>query len=243
MKRTLIGQLRLARKHFVTTILIILGGGLFGTVLFELIMRLEEVHDELPTTFEMAFFIAFVCYIVNFFGYGISGVNQSFNQVVGMGCTRKNFFIGHSLTCLINSLVGAATLMLVYVTEHWRLRAWWGAYPCETDFLSFATPGIVCFIVLALAVFQLFVSFVMLRFEKKAFWVFWALWMFGCLVVPRIVDDVEDGKQSALAKLGNFAIDVVTAIPAGTWLIIGSVITLGMYTISYFGFKRQHVTV
>ncbi len=242
MKRTLIGQLRLARNHFIATAMLVLGGGLFGTVLFELIMRLEEIHDEAPTTFEMAFFIAFVCYIINFFVHGISGVDQSFNQTIGMGRTRKHFFIGYSLTCLLNSLIGVATLLIVYATEKVRLNAWWSAYPCETDFLKYATPGLVCFLILALAILQMFISYTLLHFGKKAFWVFWAIWMFGCLVVPRVIDDVEDGKQSALAKLGNLVIDIATSIPAGAWLGIGAVTALIMYAISYFGFKRQHVT-
>ena len=242
MKRTIIGQLRLARSSYLLSAAVVLIGGILGTVIFELIMRLEEVHSDDPTTFEMAFVCGMLCYVINFFVSSISAMGQNFNNTIGMGRTRKNFFIGNTLSCLINSFASAVALFIIYLTEQWRLHTWWNAYPCETNFSRFFTPGVFCFAIILLAILQEFIGFAILRFGKKAFWVLWAIWMLGCLGIPRIIDGVQDGKNSPLASFGRFLIDAASKVPTALWFVIGGGIGLVLFLISYVGFKHQQVT-
>lgn len=242
MKRTIIGQLQLARSSYLLSAAVILIGGILGTVIFELIMRLEEVHSDDPTTFEMAFVCGMLCYVINFFVCSISAMGQNFNNTIGMGRTRKNFFIGYTLSCLINSFASAVALFIIYLTEQWRLHTWWSDYPCETNFSSFFAPGVLCFAIILLAILQEFIGFAILRFGKKAFWVLWAIWMLSFIGIPRIIDDVQDGKNSPLADFGRFLIDAGSKVPTVLWFVIGGVIGLVLFLISYVGFKHQQVT-
>ena len=242
MKRTIIGQLRLARSSYLLSDAMILIGGILGTVIFELIMRLEEVHSDDPTTFEMAFVCGMLCYVINFFVSSISAMGQNFNNTISMGRTRRNFFIGYTLSCLINTFASAVTLFVIYLTEQWRLHAWWSDYPCETNFSSFFAPGVLCFAIILLAILQEFIGFAILRFGKKAFWVLWAIWMLSFIGIPRIIDDVQDGKNSPLADFGRFLIDAGSKVPTALWFVIGGVIGLVLFLISYVGFKHQQVT-
>ena len=242
MKRTIIGQLRLARSSYLLSDAMILIGGILGTVIFELIMRLEEVHSDDPTTFEMAFVCGMLCYVINFFVSSISAMGQNFNNTISMGRTRRNFFIGYTLSCLINTFASAVTLFVIYLTEQWRLHAWWSDYPCETNFSSFFAPGVLCFAIILLAILQEFIGFAILRFGKKAFWVLWAIWMLSFIGIPRIIDDVQDGKNSPLADFGRFLIDAGSKVPTALWFVLGGVIGLVLFLISYVGFKHQQVT-
>ena len=242
MKRSIIGQLRLARSSYLLSAAMILIGGILGTVIFELIMRLEEVHSDDPTTFEMAFVCGMLCYVINFFVSSISAMGQNFNNTISMGRTRRNFFIGYTLSCLINTFASAVTLFVIYLTEQWRLHAWWSDYPCETNFSSFFAPGVLCFAIILLAILQEFIGFAILRFGKKAFWVLWAIWMLSFIGIPRIIDDVQDGKNSPLADFGRFLIDAGSKVPTALWFVIGGVIGLVLFLISYVGFKHQQVT-
>lgn len=242
MKRTVMGQLRLARSGYFLSAAIILLGGILGTVIFELIMRLEEVHSDDPTTFEMAFLFGLLCYVINFFVRNISSMGQNFNNTIGMGRTRRNFFIGYTLSCLINSVISVVSLFIIYLTEQWRLHTWWSAYPCETSFGSFLTPGIFCFAVILLAILQEFIGFAILRFGRKAFWVLWVIWMLSFTGGPRIIDDVQEGRNTPLADFGRFLIDAGSKVPAALWFVIVGVIGLVLFMISYVGFKHQQVT-
>ena len=60
--------------------------------------------------------------------------------------------------------------------------------------------------------------------------------------LPRIIDDVQDGKNSPLADFGRFLIDAGSKVPTALWFVIGGGIGLVLFQISYVGFKHQQVT-
>lgn len=242
MIRTIKGQLSLALSQIIGNFILVLGGGLFGTMLFEIIMRLTVASEENPTTFEMAFLMGLVVYVIVSFIWGIAYTEQYFNNIVGMGRTRKSFFIGYTLTTLLTAFSGIIALYLIYITEHLRLRLWWSEYPCETNFAVFFTPAIFCWIAVMLCILQEFWGFLILRFGKKAFWALWAICMILSLGIPRIRDDITDGRNSVLANFGYQCLNLYQCLPLTVWLLILSGIGLILFAVTYYLFQRQKVT-
>lgn len=242
MKRTILGQLRLSRMYYILSASLMIGGGIFGTIIFELMMRLEEVHSEEPTTFEMAFLLACLFGLIVLFSCSISGIGTKFNQTVGMSRTRKGFFIGYTISSFLNSCICGISLLIVSITEQWRLKTWWGAYPCETNFHALLTPSNFFLSILLFTAFQELIGYLILRFERKAFWVLWVFWMIGAIGIPRVMSDMEDHIDSPLAVFGTSVSKAFSRIPGSIWYLAGIAVAFIFIMISYLGFRRHKVT-
>lgn len=242
MKHTILGQLQLSRLYYLLSASLIIGGGILGTLLFEIIMRVENAHSEEPTTFEMAFLIAAICGLIVLFSSSMSGIGMSFNRTVGMSRTRKGFFIGYTISCFLNSCICGISLLIVFLTEQWRLKTWWSAYPCETNFGVIFKPANFILMILLFTAAQELIGYLILRFEKKAFWVLWALWMLGAIGIPRVMGDIEEQVDSPLAAFGLSFSRAISGIPGIVWYIAGLAATFLCIGISYLGFRRQKVT-
>lgn len=242
MKHTILGQLRLSRMHYILSASLIIGGGILGTIVFELMMRLKEVHSEEPTTFEMAFLFACLLGIILLFSRSISGIGTNFNQTVGMSRTRKSFFIGYTISCFLNSCICGICLLIVSITEQWRLKTWWGAYPCETNFHVLLTSSHFFLGILLFTAFQELIGYLILRFERKAFWVLWVFWMIGAIGIPRMMSDMENHIDSPLAAFGFSVSKAFSHIPGPIWYLAGIAVVFIFIMISYLGFRRHRVT-
>ena len=82
-----------------------------------------------------------------------------------------------------------------------------------------------------------------LRFGTKAFWVLWALWMFGCIGIPRIIDAVEAAPQSLFGKIGTWVRNIMLQIPSGVWIGLALVGYITCMISSWILMKKQQVTM
>lgn len=245
MKRTLLSTLRQGTSFYVLTPCLILGFGLFGTILFEVTMRVSvtaESHLETPTTFEMAFLMSMMGFAAFVFLFAMQYMQRQFNNAVGMSRTRREFFIGSLLCASLSAVLGIVSLYVVAWTEQLRLRYWWGGYPCETGFLVSFTPPVIIFFMLAVIVLSQFIGVLFLRFGKLVFWVLWTFWMLGAILIPRIIDDVEEDRQTTFSGIGHAVVRIVSSLPLFAWLLIGTVVLAGLLVISYRMLMRQQVT-
>ena len=242
MLRTIKGQLQISIPSIFGSFILVLGGGIFGTVLFELIMRLDEVNDEAPTTFEMSFLMGLLTIAIIIFVYAMKGAEREFNNTIGMGRTRKGFIIGHFIVSLLTNLLCILALEIIYVCEQLRLDAWWSQYPCETHFSTTFSLPLLFFLAVVLSMVQEYMGFLIIRFGKKAFWGIWALWMFCCTGIPRIVEDMDQGKNSIFASMGHGFLNIIHSVPLTIWYLIVFAVSVLLLFITYLGYSRQHVT-
>ena len=241
MKKTLLPMLRQGIPFYFQCFFFVLGFGLFGTVLFEVIMRVSEVKSEDPKTFEMAFLMSLVAFMAIIFLFAMQVVQRNFQTVVGMSRTRKSFFAGSILCALVSAVFGIAALFIVIMTEQLRLQYWWGGYPCESRFILSFTPAVIVFFVLAFLALSQLIGVLFLRFGKFAFWVLWLVWMVSAFIVPRIIDDVDEERHTVFSGIGHIVIHVISLLPFFAWLLIGSGFLLVLLFISYLLLMRQQV--
>ena len=241
MKRTLLPMLRQGIPFYITTFFFVFGFGLFGTILFEVTMRLSEVKAENPQTFEMAFLMSVIAFMGVIFLFAMQIVQRSFQTAVGMSCTRKSFFAGSVLCALVSSIFGVAALFIVSLTEQLRLRYWWSEYPCESRDLESLTPAVLFFFMIAFVVLSQLIGVLFLRFGKLAFWVLWLTWMIGCFIIPRVKDDMDEKRDTVFSGIGHIIGQIVTGLPLFAWLLIGTAFLAVLLLISYRILMRQQV--
>lgn len=241
MKKTLLPMLRQGIPFYILTFFFVFGFGLFGTIFFEVLMRVSEVKSENPQTFEMAFLMSLIAFMGVIFLFAMLIVQRNFQIAVGMSRTRKSFFAGSVLCALTAAVPGVAALFIVSLTERLRLRYWWSEYPCESKYLESITPAMLFFFIFAFVVLSQLIGVFFLRFGKLAFWVLWFAWMFGCFIIPRIKDDMDEERNTVFSGMGHMIRRIVFALPFFAWLLIGTALLVLLLFISYRILIRQQV--
>lgn len=241
MKKTLLPMLRQGIPFYFLTFFFVFGFGLFGTILFEVTMRLPEGRGENPQTFEMAFLMSVIAFMGVLFLFAMLIVQRNFQTAVGMSRTRKSFFAGSVLCALVSAVFGIASLFIVSLTEQLRLRYWWSEYPCESKYLESITPAVLFFFMIAFVVLSQLMGVLFLRFGKLAFWVMWLAWMIGCFTIPRIVDDMKEERDTVFSGIGHMVRQIVFGLPLFAWLLIGTALLVLLLFLSYRILMRQQV--
>lgn len=241
MKKTLLPMLRQGIPFYFLTFFFVFGFGLFGTIFFEVLMRVSEVKSENPQTFEMAFLMSIIAFMGVIFLFAMLIVQRNFQTAVGMSRTRKSFFAGSVLCALIAVVPGVAALFIVSLTEQLRLRYWWSEYPCESKYLESITPAVLLFLIFAFIVLSQLMGVLFLRFGKLAFWVLWFAWMFSCFIIPRIKDDLDEERDTVFSGIGRVVRQIVFGLPLFAWLLIGTALLVLLLFISYRILMRQQV--
>lgn len=159
-----------------------------------LIMELTNSETYAEMGCAMASMIAVIILLIRFVLWG----PYYYTMALSMGRTRRYAMLtvaGHSgvLTALF-----AVTLRIFHLIENSLYAT---LYPLCTNEISFAeltTPGMLAAIAAVLWTLTFLLGGMIVRFGRKAWWVAWVLWMFGCLILPRIFD--EDYHSSPLFR-------------------------------------------
>lgn len=235
-------MLKTGIPFFSMSFCFVLGFGLFGTVFFEVVMRVSESHSENPETFEMAFLMALIAFMGIALLFGMLLLQRQFETAVGMSRTRKSVFIGSLACAFTTSLCGTAALYFSALTEQLRLRYWWSGYPCESHYFAAFTPMVLIFFLLAFTVLAQFIGVLFLRFGKAAFYVIWLLWMIGCFIIPRALDDLEKERDTLLSNIGLTLKQFISGLPLFVWLLTGAGVLCVFLFISYRILLRRQTT-
>lgn len=242
MKKTVLSMLKTGIPFFGLSFCFVLGFGLFGTVFFEVVMRVSESHSENPQTFEMAFLMALIAFMGVVLLFGMLYLQRHFETAVGMSRTRKSFFIGSLACAFVTAVCGVIALYISALTEQLRLRHWWSGYPCESHYFASFTPMVLVFFLFAFTVLAQFIGVLFLRFGKAAFYVIWILWMVGCFTIPRAMDDLKEERDTLFSNIGLTFKQIITGLPLFAWLLIGAGVLCVFLLISYRMLLRQQTT-
>lgn len=233
MKKTVLSMLKTGIPFFCLSFCFVLGFGLFGTVFFEVMMRVSESHAENPKTFEMAFLMALIAFMAVSMLFGMLFLQRHFETAVGMSRTRKSFFTGSLVCSFVTAVCGAIALYLSALTEQLRLRYWWSEYPCESGYFAAFTPMVLVFSLFAFTVLAQFIGTLFLRFGKTAFYIIWVVWMIGSFTIPRAMDDLEKGQDTVFSNIGLTLRQILSGLPLFAWLLIGAGVLCGFLFLSY----------
>lgn len=223
---------------FLVQLLAELGGFLFGVIMVNLIMR---VDDDPGSWFCMGTVMAMIVFLLFTLIYGAFGYHNEFQLALSMGRTRTAFMGSYALRLLLQLVVGYALVLGMYHFEVAIYSQLFQAYENEVAFTFLTNWKILLPAALGILVLAMFFGSIYGRWAKKSLWAFWVIWMFCCFVLPRLFnDELGDGvlDQAALGIRTVF-----TAVPLTVWIVVGTVLAIGMVSTTVTLGKKQIVKI
>ena len=223
---------------FLVQLLAELGGFLFGVIMVNFIMR---VDDDPGSWFCMGSVMAIIVFLIFTLIYGAFGYHNEFQLALSMGRTRTAFMGSYALRLLVQLTLGYVLILGLYHLELALYPLLFPAYENEVAFAFLTNWKLVLPAVPGLLVLTMFVGAIYGRWGKKSLWFFWVLWMFCCFVLPRLFDDEPGGGILDQAALG--VRHVFTAVPLTAWIVVGVVLAIGMVSVTITLGKKQMVKI
>jgi len=85
------------------------------------------------------------------------------------------------------------------------------------------------------------------KYGMKAFWILWAIWMFGCIVLPkmvgRMIGNSYEHDNSALGEIERRLVSTFGSISTVSWYAIGGAILLLMLVTTINLTRKQGVKI
>lgn len=200
-------------------VLATLGGAVFGIVLVLIIMAVDGTGEDFGMLGTM---MALVVGMIALFLGGIFALQNEFNLAVSIGKTRKYFLPAKYLNLFVNFVALEVVVVLVSRLEKALYPAFYPGAVCELGFDKFTGNfGVLAGMAICAPIVILFLGAMLMRFTAKFFWVFWALWMFGCMGLPRLV---HSGKIPAVISISEgyivLIVALIIAVLAGTTVVL-----------------------
>lgn len=191
---------------------------IFGLLLHDFLINLDmKKSEEVITVFPLGTLIAFITMIILLCIVGATAMCHEFGMLVGMGATRREFFIRKVTSLGLNTVISMVLFVILGRIENYRLNTVWKEYPMEFDFSPFLTVKNAVIAIVVLVGVSLLVSSVIMKFGRKGFWVIWGIYMICCLsmsrmsdimakINPQFIESVSSGINVILTGMVIFAI-------------------------------------
>lgn len=223
MLRNCPGARRLSGS-FVGNLLLIAAGFVLGEILLFLIM----FSDDAPGPwFCMGTAIALIMLLVTtvlFYGFSYTG---EFSLALSMGCTRRRFVLRYAGKVLAHLTLGYLLVLGLYRLELVIGRAAFPAYPLEAEFGFLTDWPIVLAAIAGMLLLALFTGSMFGRFGRKAGLIVYFVWMFFCLVVPKIFT-TEPGGEGIFDQAALVTQNALLQMPPAGWYTLGGIAAVGM---------------
>ncbi len=166
-----------------------LGGTVFGMIIMSVVVIMSKENYMV-----IGSFIALIIWIMVYVICGVIGFESSFSLAVAMGRTRKEFIICRYIVQVINVWIGLSVLYILNLAETMFYRIFFKGITCEGNIFEILV-NIQFFIGagIALPVIFIFLGMLLVKFQKKAFWGIWVVWMAGSLMLSNITRIRESG--------------------------------------------------
>lgn len=216
---------KLYRKSFFGLLAAQVGVFLFGMAMTWVIMT---VDDNPGSWFCLGTFLGMLALaVITLLFYGFS-YGQEFRLALSMGRGRMAFLGAFVLRLLAQLVAGYALVLVFHQIELSLYPIWYQGF--ENDFFfAFLTDWHIVFAFPCLTVLSLFIGALYAYFSKKGLWFFYIMWMFCCIVLPRMFD-VTAQDTGVLNRTAFWLLTAFLALPAGVWITAASLLLLTMAT-------------
>lgn len=148
-------------------------------------------------------FLGFIMFLMVSLVSGVLGYSQQFSMAVSMGQTRREFFLCNLCAEYVYTFIILLIITGMALLERGIAAICYTEMTCEVDATAFLLNGILLFIVfLLLPPVKLLLGYVYLRYQMKAFWVFYAIFMLPS-VLAALARDLYMQIINAIAKMAN----------------------------------------
>ena len=235
MLQQFLKDVRLHRRDYFTHLLILAGAFLFGLFLAWLIMSTDEDPGSWFCLGTLMSSIILV--LIDLFG-GVFGYPQEFMLALSMGRTRKGFMLSYYLQMVMQLVVGWVLLLLLHQVELLLCTQAYPQYQNEIYFSFLTDWRVLVPVFLLLPVFSMFLGSLYGRFGKKGLLVFYFVWLFCCIVVPRMFHD--EPSEAVLDRVALGMMGVIQAVPVDFWIGFGAVTAVVMASATIkFGMEQM----
>lgn len=214
-----------------------LGGFLLGCLLLALITYLGGSDDDF-TVVRFGTVMAWIIFCFMSVMMGMFGMGSYFDWHVGLGRTRKSFFICDLITECCFNLISLLVIGGLSLAEGGILKAFYGSYTEDGKMLW--GPWLLWIIpvfAIVLAVVREFTGSILMRFGKKAFWVMWALWMIVCLVPGKLARN----KNGVMGEMIRKTISWIAGVSVTGWVVMGGALIILLLAASWLIIRKQAV--
>lgn len=208
MGKLLFANLRLHKKTPLTLLSWMLAFFLLGLLMVWFMVGLTE--DE-TTWFPMGGLLAAMG-IVSFSILCFLSYHQDFMLALSFGRTRKEFMLLFALEQLIWIIAAYLGVILVAVLEEVLYSQLFPGMPGDISLIPFLTDWRVFLsCIAALVILPMFLGTLHSRFGKRFGIILYFIWLFLCLVLPRLVEHLESHWNLSFFK----------KMPVLGWIILG----------------------
>lgn len=216
---------RMNTSELIWSLIIMLGGTAFGMVIMSITLMLGE-----ESYLVIGSFVALIVWVMVFIFFGVTGFERTFSMAVAMGRTRKEVVICHYIVKLINVWIGLAVLKILNFAETAYYNIFFKSSVCEGNIIEMLLSNWI-FIELGilLPVLYMFIGMLLIKFQKKAFWGIWVIWIASSLTLANIsyIKESEGVLRyvvQVVEHIGNFVVSIGVygqlAIVAGVAVVL-----------------------
>lgn len=214
-------------------------GLVFGSILVGVIILIADDADSYAV---MGTFMAFGLWIALIVFLGGFTLERRFGMAVGMGETRKNFIIYQFVVMAINTLLEILVLIVMNTVEK-TVAGMIYDLPCEFDVISHLIDvRFILAAVVLIPVLSLFLGMLIIKFQKKAFWGLWVVWMAGSLGMANMEKILHANPDNAIVTAIKNAIESISALGITGGVLCGAVIGAVLLAITVAVLRKQAVT-
>lgn len=232
-----------ARELLLFSLAAIAGGGLFGMIVVAGVVQFSDTDSYVVIGSLIALFIWLA---VEVFAGALSFEKQ-FSMAVAMGRTRKETFLCLYIVQMVNIWIGIAALAGFNALETTIDRMLYPDLFCEFNMMDrLITPRIIVIAGVLLPGVYVFLGMLLAKFQKKALWGIWVIWMVVSLLGSNIADAMADEPHGIFAGISGILRGIagfVTGIGEYGQLALGLLFCLIMITIAGFALSKQEVTL
>ena len=230
------------QKHSILSNAITIAGmyvlGIFISVIVSAIAK-ESVYA--PTSMILAAFgVLLVSLIVT-----TAQLNIGYNYAVGMGVTRKRYFISFLVTSVLSTILYVAELAVLLLIDKLIAGVLFSSWEyIMNDAIAMIKVSSMLIITLVstmiLTAVGVFIAAVIKAGGRKAFWVLWSLWMAGCFLLPNAVLNMDN---NIVGKLVYSAIMGLVQMQKWQLGLITSAVVALCLLFSWWFFRKAPVEV
>ena len=227
---------KLYRKSFFGLLAVQIGVFLFGMAMTWVIMTVDDNPGSWFCLGTLLGMLALAIITLLFYGFSYG---QELRLALSMGRGRMAFLGSFVLRLVLQLAVGYGLVLVFHQIELSLYPIWYRGF--ENDFFfAFLTDWRILFAFPCLTVLSLFIGALYAYFGRKSLWFFYAVWLFCCIILPRMFD-VTAQDTGVLNRTAFWLLSAFLALPAGVWIFGGSLLLLIMLAATIRMAQKQMV--
>lgn len=226
------------REHVLMIVGMLICAALAGNVLNAVIVVLGAERYAI-----LGSFLALVLWAAYTFFAEAFSLEKQFGMAVAMGRTRREFLLSHWIMLILNTAIELLVIFCLNIVEKAAAGVFYRGLPCGFDLVSqFCDYRIILAALLLAPATGLFLGMLLTKFQIKAFWGIWLVWMAGSIFLPKLAHGITENPDSIPARIVMTVLEGIAGLGAYGQLAAAAVVSLIFLLVSVTVLEKQAVT-